>query len=61
MDLTDYSTPHNIFEIDSELSDRWWGTKTWEYYGYPTLDELYKNTVTASLENYNHEDNVEAN
>lgn len=61
VDLTDYSTPYDSFEIDSELSDRWWGTKSWSYDGYPTLDELYKNTVTASLENYNHEDNVEAN
>ena len=59
VDVTDYDTPDNRFEIDSGISAGWWSTKSWYYYGYPTLDELYKDVVTAYLDSYDHEDAVE--
>ena len=60
VDITRYDTPNNRFEIDSGISSGWFGTKSWYYYGYPTLEELYNAVVTYNLENYNHEDNVDA-
>lgn len=56
--LTDYSTPSTQFTIDSGISNDGWGTKSWYYYGYQTLDELYKDAVTSNIDLYNHEDNV---
>lgn len=35
------------------------GGTRWYYDGYETLDELYKAAVTANLESYKHEDNVD--
>ncbi len=58
VDVTDYDTPNNRFEIDSGVDSGWWSTKSWYYYGYQTLDELYKDVVTAYLDTYDHEDNV---
>lgn len=59
VDITYYNTPNNRFTIDSEVDQEWWGTKSWDYYGYNTLDELYKDVVTANMDLYNHEDNVD--
>ena len=60
VDITRYETPNNGFEIDSGISSGWFGTKSWYYYGYPTLEELYNEVVTYNLDNYYHEDNVDA-
>ena len=60
VDLTDYATPGNRVMIESGINNGWWSTKCWYYDGYQTLDELYKNVVTSRLDNYNHEDNVDA-
>lgn len=59
VNVTDYRVGYDSFEIDSNVSDGWFGTKHWYYRGYPTLTELYKNVVTANADNYNHTDNVE--
>jgi hypothetical protein len=40
------------------VSTGWFSTKSWYYYGYQTLDELYKTVVTSNIDSYNHEDNV---
>ncbi len=56
--ITDYSTPYDTFTVDSGVSDGWWSTKTWNYSGYETLDELYRVVVTSKVDVYNHEDNV---
>ena len=58
VNLTKYTTPSDRFTIDSGISSGFWGTKTWEYNGYQTLDELYKKAVTSNSESYKHEDNV---
>ena len=58
VDLTDYSTPGDSFTIDSGISSGWWSTKSWYYYGYETLEKLYKAAVIANSESYKHEDNV---
>lgn len=59
VDTNYYDTPYDSFEIDSNVSSGWFGTQSWYYYGYETLDELYKNVVTVNLDDFNHEDNVE--
>lgn len=59
VDVTDYSTPNNRFIVDSGVDNGWWSTKYWYYYGYETLDDLYKDVVTANIDAYNHEDNVD--
>ena len=59
VDVTAYTTPSDGFSIDSGVSDGWWGTQSWYYYGYPTLDDLYKSVVTVKMDSYYHEDNVD--
>lgn len=58
VDVSYYNTPNDRFTIDSGVSSGWFGTKSWYYYGYQTLDELYKTVVTSNIDSYNHEDNV---
>lgn len=60
VDLTNYRTPTDQFTVDSGIRDDFWitATKSWDYYGYPTLDELYKNVVTSNIEFYTVEDNT---
>lgn len=59
VDITHYTTPRDRFTIDSGIHSGWWGTKSWEYYGYQTLDELYKTVVISNSELYKHEDNID--
>lgn len=58
-DITSYRTPNDRFTIDSGISSGWWSNKQWYYYGYETLDSLFKAVVTANAEYYNYEDNIE--
>lgn len=57
VDTSYYQTPDDEFMVDSGISSGWWGTRSWYYSGYKTLDELYKNVVVAYSESYNHEEN----
>ena len=59
VDLTDYSTPSSRVEVDSGVDSGWWSTKTWRYYGYVSLDDLYKDVVTSNLDGYNHQNHVD--
>ena len=59
VDVTKYNTPGDRFTIDSNISAGWFSTKSWYYYGYESLGELYKKVVTSNLDGYNHEDNVD--
>lgn len=59
VDVSNYSTPSFRFTVDSGLKNGWWSME-WYYYGYGTLDELYKDAVTAKVDTYMHEDNVDA-
>lgn len=58
VDVTSYSTPDHRVSVDSGIGSGWWGTKSWYYYGYETLNALYRDAVTANADAYNHEDNV---
>lgn len=58
VDLTYYSTPNDRVEVDSGVDSGWWSTQKWYYYGYMSLDDLYRSTVTANLDGWNHEDSV---
>lgn len=55
-EVMNYSTPENYFYVETGYS-----SVRWYYYGYPSLDDLYKNCVMAYVDNYNHEDNVVMN
>ncbi|RKD30456.1 YARHG domain-containing protein [Lacrimispora algidixylanolytica] len=59
VDVNENNTPNNRFTIDSGVGSGWWSTKSWYYYGYQTIDDLYKAVVTSNLDSYNHEDNVD--
>lgn len=58
--LNDYDTPTTFVKIDSGVQKYSFSssTKTWEYYGYASLDSLYNTAVNQYVENYNHQDNV---
>ncbi|MCR5272889.1 MAG: YARHG domain-containing protein [Lachnospiraceae bacterium] len=58
VDISYYETPYDSFEIDSNISSGWY-TQSWYYYGYESLDDLYKAVVTSNLDTYNHEDNID--
>lgn len=60
VDVANYETVRESFEVDTEINSGWWSTKSWYYYGYQTLDELYKDVVTSNMDAYNHEDAVDA-
>ena len=59
VDVTQYSKPIDTFVIDSNVSNGWFGTKEWYYYGYKSIDDLYENAVTTKIDSYNHEDNID--
>lgn len=59
VDVTNHGTPNSTVNIELDEADGWWGGTRWYYDGYETLDELYKAAVTANLESYKHEDNVD--
>ena len=50
-----YYTPNNEYIVDSGVKSGW-STMKWVYKGYGTLEELYKNVVTANADKYNHEE-----
>ena len=60
VDISDYRTPKNKFTIRTDVKDQSMTDMLWKYYGYQTLDDLYKNVVTANESDYNHDDNVDA-
>lgn len=59
VDVSRYETPSNEAIVDSGISNGWWDTVKWYYYGYLSLSDLYKDVVTAQAETYNHTDNVD--
>ncbi len=59
VDLSEYDTPNHRVTIDSRVDSGWWSTKAWEYYGYSSLDDLYREVVTAQLAAYNHEEHID--
>lgn len=59
VNITKYQTPSERFTVDSGINSGWWSTKSWNYYGYQTLDELYKVAVTANAESYKHIEDVD--
>lgn len=52
-------TPSDRYTIDSGISSGWWSTRSWYYYGYSSLSELYDNAISDSLDFYDCEDNIE--
>ncbi len=59
VEVNDYDTPSDRVTIDSGLSGSWFSTKSWYYYGYETLDNLYENVITANADSFNHEEMVD--
>lgn len=60
VDISDYHTPDNEFTIRTDVKDQSMTDMLWKYYGYQTLDDLYKDVVTANEADYDHDDNVDA-
>lgn len=59
VDVTKYDTTNSYIIVDSGVHYGWWSTKTWRYYGFEDLEDLYKSVVTINLDSYNHQDNME--
>lgn len=59
VNVTNYKTPSDRFTIDSGIRIGWRSPKSWNYYGYQTLDELYKVVVTSNAESYKHVGDVD--
>ena len=60
VDISDYRTPSNEFTIKTDVQDQSMTDMLWKYYGYQTLDDLYKDVVTGNEADYEHDDNVDA-
>ena len=57
IDVTRYYIPGNRIEVDSGVSEGWWD-KSWYFYGYDSLDSLYKDVVISNLDIYNAEEDI---
>lgn len=57
VDVRDYSTPYDSVYFDTSGNDSY-GAKRWSYYGYKTLEELYKDVAASKLDDYTCEDNI---
>lgn len=57
VDVRDYGTPHDSVYFDTSGNDSY-GAKRWSYYGYKTLEELYKDAVASKLDDYTCENSI---
>ena len=57
VDVRDYSTPYDSVYFDTSGNDSY-GAKRWSYYGYKTLEELYKDVAASKLDDYTCEDSI---
>ena len=57
VDVRDYSTPYDSVYFDTSGNDSY-GAKRWSYYGYKTLEELYKDAIASKKDDYTCEDNI---
>lgn len=59
-DILSYSTPDHTFTVDSGIEDgTWFGTKTWSFEGYSSLEELRQSNIQSYAENYTISENIE--
>ncbi|MFR5713648.1 MAG: YARHG domain-containing protein [Clostridium sp.] len=57
VDVRDYSTPYDSVYFDTSGNDSY-RAKRWSYYGYKTLEELYKDVAASKLDDYTCEDSI---
>lgn len=57
VDVRDYATPYETVRFDTSGNDSF-GAKRWSYYGYKTLEELYKDSIASKMDDYTCEDNM---
>lgn len=57
VDVRDYATPYETVHFDTSGNDSF-GAKRWSYYGYKTLEELYKDAIASKMDDYTCEDNI---
>lgn len=55
VDVLAYDTPSNHVNFYPDPDRQYW---YWWYYGYSTLEELFDDTVTTNLAEYNYEDGI---
>lgn len=60
VELTNYSTPRNRVTVNSGISTGWFSTKTWNYYGYASVNELYEAEIKNAAEKYTLDSTVPA-
>ena len=59
VDINDYITTKDTFEIEAPNILVWGSPKRWIYYGYQTLDDLQYSVVTVNREAYSSEESME--
>ena len=59
VDINDYITTKDTFEIEAPNILCWGSPKRWIYYGYQTLDDLQYSVVTVNREAYSSEESME--
>lgn len=59
IDLSSYKTPSDSFTRKVVFGTSSWDYYNFYYYGYETLDTLFNKCITAKIDEYNYEANVE--
>lgn len=59
IDLSSYKTPSDSFTRKVVFGSSSWDYYNFYYYGYETLDTLFNKCITAKIDEYNYETNVE--
>lgn len=60
IELESYSTPRNRVNVDSGISTGWFSTKSWNYYGYNSVDALYEAEIKNGANKYTLDSTVQA-
>ncbi|WP_026496586.1 YARHG domain-containing protein [Butyrivibrio sp. WCD3002] len=59
VDLSRYDTTYDYFNVDTGVDSGWWSTYNYDFKGYETLDTMFNKLVSASVDVYTYEDNIQ--
>jgi len=60
VDLSAYELPDETIQIDSGIRNGYYGTQSWRYSGYQTLDAMHREVVAVNVETYTCDSTVKA-
>ncbi len=59
VDLSNYDTTYDYFNVDTGVDSGWWSTYNYDFKGYETLDTMFNKIVSANVDVYTYEDNIQ--